>query len=521
MDSYTEVFPQNCPISYATLFEENPMMLIIIDPAGTIISANKFVAEQLGYAQEELLGTSVLNIFFERDRATVEQQIKYSLKNSQQIRRWELRKLRKDGSLIWVREFARSLSGSDGAQYILISCEDITARKMADERIAKLNRELQRRVAELETIHNTAPIGIAICYDLQCANVKGNPVMAEMLGLPAHDGMWVTAQLAAQKKFKFMRDGSEIPAEELPMKIAIARGITVKHATLDIVHDDGRKITIYGNAAPLFDEDGKPSGVVGAFMDITELKRAEGSIEELNAKLKKKVIELEYAFSELDAFSYSVSHDLNAPLRRIDNYCSMMRDKSGDTTDKNIRSYLTKMKENVDQMKELIGALLALSRVSRKKMESSDIDLGETARKIFTEMRADFPDRDISLDVKDMPHALGDKVLLNQVMINLLSNACKFTEDTDPSLIEVGGWAEFRENVYYVKDNGIGFNMKFANRIFNVFQRLHTAEEFEGAGIGLSIVQRAILRHGGRVWSEGKPGEGATFYFTLPRKEAV
>lgn len=634
--------PQQCPLSYATLFEENPLMLFILDTNGTVLSINRFGAAQLGYVPEELIGKSVLNIFLEEDREAIAQQIKCAFRNLQKVSFWELRKVRKDGSLIWVREFARPLAGASGTQCILISCEDIsaqkkaeeerehaiqewertfdsvpdliaiidencrirrvnkpmadllglppqqcigqlcyrvihgmdsppdfcphaltssdnrtyvaevhekrfgrdflvsttpltdqqgqhigtlhvardiTARKRAEEEITKLNKELQRKVTELETIYNTVPIGIAICYDPHCISIKGNPVMSGMLGMtPQQEISERVPQSKSRTNYKVMREGRELAPEEHPMRVAFSAGIEIRNTSMDIIRDDGRKITIYGNAAPILDEEMKPRGVVGAFMDISELKKAEDAIEKLNKELKSKIGELEYAVKELDAFSYSVSHDLTAPLRRIDSYYNMMLDKCRDTLDNNAMQYMEKIKDNVEKMKELIGALLALSKVSRKKMQVSDIDMGEMVQKIFNEISTDFAGRTIYLDLKGMPRATGDLVLIRQVMTNLLTNAIKFTEGKDPSLIEVGGRAEAHENIYHVKDNGIGFDMKFAGQIFNVFQRLHTAEEFEGAGIGLSIVQRAVLRHGGRVWAEGKPSEGSTFYFTLPRK---
>jgi two-component system sensor kinase len=173
------------------------------------------------------------------------------------------------------------------------------------------------------------------------------------------------------------------------------------------------------------------------------------------------------------------------------------------------------IRDNAQNMGQLIDDLLAFSRVGRQQIIKSPIDIGKLAKGVFEELTTIDPTRMLQLNIKELPTALGDQPMIRQVLVNLLSNAIKFTRPREPSIIEVGGWSKENENIYYVKDNGVGFDIKYVNKLFGVFQRLHTRSEFEGTGVGLAIVQRIIHRHGGRVWAEGEVDKGATFYFTL------
>ena len=221
----------------------------------------------------------------------------------------------------------------------------------------------------------------------------------------------------------------------------------------------------------------------------------------------------------MESFSYSVSHDLRAPLRIIDGLSDIVLKDYHDKLDDEGKNLLKLIQGNTKRMDQLVLALLDFSKAGRQEMSIDEIDMEKAAALIAGDLKAMFPERNINVDIRELPPAHGDITLIRQVLTNLLSNAVKFTKDRDVASIEVGGRREGSENVYYVKDNGAGFDMEYADKLFKVFQRLHSLKEFEGIGIGLSIVDRIIRRHGGRVWAEGKPDEGATFYFTLPVKE--
>jgi len=245
------------------------------------------------------------------------------------------------------------------------------------------------------------------------------------------------------------------------------------------------------------------------FIDITEHKRAEMALREHSLRLEE-------LNRELDSFTYSVSHDLRAPLRAIDGYSRMLLKKHEHALDEESIRKFHVIRDNTRMMGQLIEDLLALSRLGRKELSKSRLDMHALIADVWKELQAASPDREMLLTVQDLKRGRGDRSLIRQVWTNLLANAVKFTRGRDVASIEAGSRTDGDEVVYYIRDNGVGFDMQDCDKLFGVFQRLHRVEDFEGTGVGLAIVQRIVHRHGGRVWAEGKVNEGATFYFTLP-----
>jgi PAS domain S-box-containing protein len=253
--------------------------------------------------------------------------------------------------------------------------------------------------------------------------------------------------------------------------------------------------------------------------DITVRLEMEQRIRALNEGLERRAAALAVANKELEAFSYSVSHDLRAPLRSIDGFSLALLDDCSDQLDEHGKHYLRSVRESAKHMAQLIDGLLTLSRITRQDLRRTGVDLTALARKIAERLRSAQPDRSVEFVIAEGLRGEGDAQLLEVALGNLLSNAWKFTGKRELGRIEFGEQSDRDHNVFFVRDNGAGFDMNYAAKLFGVFQRLHTAAEFEGTGVGLATVQRVIDRHGGRVWAEGTVGSGATFYFTLSDKE--
>jgi PAS domain S-box-containing protein len=278
----------------------------------------------------------------------------------------------------------------------------------------------------------------------------------------------------------------------------------------------GRKIMLL-NARQIYSKGIGAQMILLAIEDITERKKAEDEIKKLNEDSKRRTIELESAYKELETFSYSVSHDLRTPLVVIGGFSRVLLEKHANHLDAKGQQFLDLIHSKAHRMLQLIDDLLTFSRSEHQQMKPSDIDVGELAKTVFEELKSSVPEQTLRLDIKTLPPAHGDPSMIRQVFVNFLSNAIKFTRPKGAGVIEIGCVVKENQNVYCVKDNGVGFDMRYAGELFGVFQRHHAVDEFEGTGIGLAIVQRIIQRHGGQVWAEGEVNQGAAFYFTLPR----
>ncbi len=285
----------------------------------------------------------------------------------------------------------------------------------------------------------------------------------------------------------------------------------------------GKTHVLATTKVPLFGPDGSVLLLVGIIHDITELKAAQAQLqrmnEELGAEVRQRtavVEQLDELNRDLESFSYSVSHDLRAPLRSIDGFSRAVLEDSGDALDEQSRNYLERVLANTQRMGQLIDDILALSRVSRTPLRPGPVDLAVIAREIVDRLREAEPDRAVEVTIAEPMTARADARLIGVALENLLRNAWKFTARASPARIEFGSTEQDGKRVFYVRDNGAGFPTADVDKLFRPFSRLHRAEEFPGTGIGLATVQRIVHRHGGRIWAEGEPGKGATFSFTLP-----
>lgn len=283
---------------------------------------------------------------------------------------------------------------------------------------------------------------------------------------------------------------------------------------------DGSAVTVSSRWSLQRDEQQKPIAVLETNNDITARKRWEEEIQSLNQELAKRSTELEAINKELEAFAYSVSHDLRAPLRHVAGYTELLQRQISSVLNEKTNRYIMTILDSAKKMGNLIDDLLSFSRVGRAETQKTQVNLEQLIKEALSEVRRDSEGRQIEWKIGALPALYGDRSMLRLVLVNLLSNAVKFTRTRTSAEIEVGTLDRGRDEVViFVRDNGVGFDMKYANKLFGVFQRLHQADTFEGTGIGLATVQRIVHRHGGNVWAEGTVNNGATFYFSTPKPQ--
>lgn len=362
----------------------------------------------------------------------------------------------------------------------------------------------------MDSVIRNLPIMVFVKDARDLRFVRFNRAGEVLLGLPEQ------ALLGRNDYDLFSRE--EADAFTAKDREVLARGALVDIPEESIHASNGEVRLLHTRKVPVYDADGRALYLLGISEDITERRRVELAMARLNDDLLQRGTQLEAANKELEGFAYSVSHDLRTPLRAIAGYAQMLDEDYGARLDDEGRRLLDVVRNSTVRMGALIDDLLAFSRLSRAALSVMPIDMVSLAQGAWAEVASggvDLP----RPDMESLPDAYGDSRLLKQVWINLLSNAAKFSNSSKQPLIEVGGEQRGKETVYWVRDNGVGFDMQYYNKLFGVFQRLHSAEQFPGTGVGLAIVQRVIARHGGRVWAESRPGSGATFFFALPDKE--
>jgi len=371
-----------------------------------------------------------------------------------------------------------------------------------------IDRRLQQSNAFLESLLDNIPSMVFVKDADELRFMRFNRAGEQLLGYPRGDLLG-------------KNDRDFFPAEQADFFIAKDREVLSQGKVVDIPEEEidtrslGRRI-LHTRKVPVLDANGRPSMLLGISMDVTERKLSEREVLTLNSELKQKAELLTAANQDLESFCYSVSHDLRAPLRAIDGYAGIFEQDYLEQLDGNARRLLNSIRHNSRHMSELIDGLLEFSRLGRQALEVSTIDMTLLAKQAAEEVMDGISTPPPAISIQPLAQAMGDPRAIYHVWLNLLDNAVKYSSRTAAPVVTA--WAEHteREVVYSVRDNGVGFDMQYYGKLFGVFERLHSAKEYPGTGVGLAIVQRVILRHGGRVWAESEPGRGATFHFALP-----
>jgi PAS domain S-box-containing protein len=486
--------------------------IYMLDSHGRITTWNSGATRIEGYTAEEAIGKP-LDIFLPSEEID-EGKAQRIIETARRTGRFEEEawRVRKDGSRYWANIVLTAVRDRSGKLmgFVKVS-RDMTERKQHEEALRK-SEERTRSILE-------TALDAIVVMDGNGVVQEWNPTAEQMFGYKREDA--IGKELAeliipvylrekhAKGLARYQVDGHapmlnqrietvalRADGSEFPVELAITRTRT--------------------NGSSMF---------TGYISDIAERKRAEEQIRQLNSELEQRVQkrteQLESANKELEAFSYSVSHDLRAPLRHINGFVEILQSTAGAALDEENRRFLDTIAESARQMGRLIDDLLAFSRMGRTELRFMPVKLDNILSEALRELQQESRNRDVRWNIGALPTVQGDPAMLRQVFINLLSNALKYTRTRNTAEIEVNATETPDEHVICVRDNGVGFDNIYAHKLFGVFQRLHPAQEFEGTGIGLAIVRRVVARHGGRSWAEGAVDRGATFYFSLPKSPAV
>jgi two-component system sensor kinase len=530
---------QNAASQYArSLIEASLDPLVTISPKGKIMDVNQATMVVTGVERKQLIGSDFSDYFTDPDQAKAGYQMVFA---QGRVTDYPLTIRDVSGKITEVMYNASVYRNPMGeVAGVFAAARDVTELKRYQEvlsihsRIAAIfavaaHDELYNKVLEIVLAALQSPFGVFGYIDEAAANLVAT--MSQQVWDKCHipektiifpretwgDSSWPTA--IREKRVVFSNASStNIPEGHIGIQRHISMPIMFQDEVIGLFQVANKETDYTETDISTLEAIAQQ---VAPFLNTRLLNdKATETIrkfnDDLEQQVQKRTAELKAANADLESFSYSVSHDLRAPLRAIDGFSTILREDYATQLDAEGQRLFQVVSDNAKKMGKLIEDILFLSRASRHELFISPIDMKALAQEVWDELAADRTGRIIDFRLTDLPAGYADISALRQVLQNLLGNAIKFTRGREPAIIEMGGTVEEQENIYFIRDNGAGFDMTYANKLFVLFQRLHSMTEFEGTGVGLAIVKRFIIKHGGRLWAEGKPGEGATFWFTLP-----
>jgi PAS domain S-box-containing protein len=499
--------------------------IYMIDPAGIVLSWSMGAESIKGWKAEEVIGQSFARFYNHVEVASDRPRLDLADALTNGSHRSEGWRTRKDGGSIWTEVTTSPVHGADGELLGFVNVvHDLSDSHGLELEMAALNQSLETRIkvekaaevarikaqAVLDAVYRSItdhaiymvdPAGIVLTWSLGAESVKG----------------WREEEVIG-KDFAMFYSAEEVAAERprRDLEHSLAQGSHRSEGWRK--RRDGGSIWTEVTTSPVHGADGELLGFVNVVHDMSESHRLQLEMtsfnETLEARISRRTADLTSAVSELESFAYTVSHDLRAPLRAMDGFSRILLEDQAHLLSEPAQRQLVRVRENAQQMGKLIDELLRFSRINRGPMERKEVDPADIARQVAHDLYGE-SDKPLPITVQPMPLCSAEPTLLRQVFANLIGNALKFSRDVKEPAIVVGCDTTQRPPAYFVRDNGVGFDMQYAGRLFGVFQRLHRAEDFEGTGVGLATVQRIVQRHGGRVWAESQPNLGATFHFTL------
>ena len=479
---------------FRSLIENSVDGITVLNAEGKIVYASPPAEQMLGYRPGEMVGDRVLDLLHPEDRERYLAVRQTTLESSRPApARFRMR--HKNGSWQIIESIRSNQLDNADVRGVVVNSRNVTELVQTEE-------TLRRQAVLFEQTYDAVFV-----WEWNGPITFWNRAAERLYGYSREEAVGRIAHELLQTRTL----GSEVPFS-VPLERDGNWEGELEHTTRDC-----RRMTVDSRMALVRDEE--HAYVLETTRDVTERKRAQEEIQLLNEDLERRVTqrtaELQAANKELESFSYSVAHDLRAPLRAVDGFSDAVLEDYGPQLPEEARKYLQTIRGGAQRMGRLIDDLLAFSRLNRQALSKQPVDMESLVRGVLEDAIPEGQEKNIQIVNGNLPAAYGDPSLLRQVWANLLSNAIKYSRHAEQARIEISAIEEPQRNVYFVRDNGAGFDMKYADKLFGVFQRLHRADEFEGTGIGLAIVQRVIHRHGGRVWAEAKVNEGATFYFTV------